>query len=71
MTRIEKTDVTDRGSDMKRRDDNSEMDTRGSPGRFPGPTDGTLRREGDTVVAAQVNTLFRLIRSQEDQRELI
>ena len=55
---------------MQRRDGNPEMDTRGSPERFPGPTDGPLRREGDTVVAAQVKTIFRLIPSPEEQREL-
>ena len=55
---------------MKRRDGNPEMDTLGSPERFPGPTDGPLRREDDTVVAAQVKTIFRLIPSPGEQPEL-
>ena len=55
---------------MKRRDGNPGMDTRGSPERFSGSRDGPWRREDDTVVAAQVKTLFRLIPSPEEQREL-
>ena len=55
---------------MKRRDGNPEMDTRGSPECFPSPTDGPLRREVDTVLTAQAKTLFRLIPSPEEQREI-
>ena len=66
VSRIEKLTETDRGSDMKRRDGNPEMDTQGSPERFPGPTDGPLHREGDTVVAVKMLTIFRLIPSPGD-----
>ena len=58
----------DRGSDMKRRDGNPEMDTLGSPERFPGPTDGSMRREGDTDVAALLESLFRRIQSPEEEQ---
>ena len=53
---------------MKRRDGNLEMDTRGSPDRLPSPTDGPLRREGDTVVAALSESLFRRIPSPEEEQ---
>ena len=55
---------------MQRRDGNPEMDTRGSPERFPDLTDGSLRREGDTVVDMQVKNIFSLVPSPEEQREL-
>ena len=55
-TGLKKPDGTDRGSDMKRRNGNPEMDTRGSPERFPGPTDRPLCREGDTVVEVPIHT---------------
>ena len=55
---------------MHRRDGYPEMDTRGSPERFPGLTDRPLRREGDTVLDAQVRHIFSLVPSPEEQREL-
>ena len=53
---------------MKKRDGNPEMDTLGSPERFPGPTDGPMRLEGDTDVAALLESLFRRIPSPEEEQ---